>query len=385
MSEHRNPKLLPCKPVGDEVNNDVKRASFSDQQPAAKVNIDSPDRRLLRGVVNNINALEARSRKTLTPKNPPERRLLTGVARNLAALEATSAPKKLPLARPEAARDLDKLAESTESAFKLLLPWCRAKNLSPDLAPISRQAILYVQAIDFSIVASQHGFTIAEEAIGLADAIKESNLDGDVDTEVERQKYLQGMLNLAAEGHKLALGAMEKFRNVRETMFGLIKVAKAGHKAEDLPDKKAHVKILSDLKKGISVLERFATHISEYCAWWNAMEMAQQSQKDMTQRLAIDYNSLRDKIVIKKWKELREAYVNYTDKIRALQDSYPTLFLESRRPDANIEDKPEDSDIGFGLEAASKHGAMAHMPRGEAFLTAFTSAIINGVFAYSHK
>ncbi|KAF8160640.1 hypothetical protein B0H34DRAFT_344990 [Crassisporium funariophilum] len=319
---------------GPDMPADVKKVALADLMQMKSATTDgkdvtSPDQRLVARVVRNMNALEA------TPRVPtPDRQLIKGVMRNISALEAKpprkTTIKTLPLAHPQSPSDLDKLAESTQSAFKLLVPWCRGKNLPSALAPISRQAILYVQAIDFSIVASQQGFTIAEDALSLSTILKESGPVVDANTEVDLQEYLRGMLDLATKGHNMAIEAMEKFRGVSQTMRELLRIANAEQNADNSSDKKANLKTLSDLKKGIKVLERFATHISLYVTWWNKMEMSHHAQKARAEHLTIDYNSLRNKVVIKKWGELREAYANYTDKIRALQDNYPTMFLESR-------------------------------------------------------
>ena len=123
------------------------------------------------------------------------------------------------------------LARSTDAAPKVLWPWCQLHNLyvpfhtpirkfsyalySSDLpfaSAISAQARIYVNAIDFSVVAVQLGFTTAEEAISLRDLIP-------VSTPNYHQSHLTGMLELARDGHNNATKALQMFRNVRIEMF----------------------------------------------------------------------------------------------------------------------------------------------------------------------
>ncbi|KAF8153758.1 hypothetical protein B0H34DRAFT_65685 [Crassisporium funariophilum] len=227
---------------------------------------------------------------------------------------------------PDNPLDLDALADATELAFKLLVPWCQEKHSSLALLPIARQAALYVQAIDFSIVASQQGFNIAEEAINFSQDLKEDSEEPDERTEIERQKYLRRMVDIAVRGHQMAEDSMMKFRKVRETMNELIDKAKAKEVKQGSKDQQ----VLTDLTNNIAVLERFAGHISQYAGWWNNMEMLQNSQEERTKAQVMSYSSLREESVILKWEELRDGYTCYTNKIRVLQDAHPTLFVESR-------------------------------------------------------
>ncbi|KAF8153756.1 hypothetical protein B0H34DRAFT_65591 [Crassisporium funariophilum] len=220
--------------------------------------------------------------------------------------------QKFKLAPPSTIVDLDQLAESTKMAFDLLVPWCHGTQSLPALIPISQQANLYVQAIDYSIAASQAGFNLAEEALGFAASLCADEANS----------------TRTAESHKLADDAMTRFRNVREKMTELIDKAKTAKPTKQ--DEKS-LRILSELESKISVLECFSGHISLYADWWSGMEMAHVSQKSRTEQQAIDYSSMRETAVIMKWKELQKSYEGYTDKIRVLQDTHGTLFVESKR------------------------------------------------------
>ncbi|KAF8153757.1 hypothetical protein B0H34DRAFT_719035 [Crassisporium funariophilum] len=236
--------------------------------------------------------------------------------------------KQIQINPPRNTIDLDALADSTELAFRLLVPWCQENYKVPALILIAQQAVRYIQAIDFSIVASQQGFNIAEEALSFSETLAQKKITRrGKNVEAERQVYLRGMVDLAVKGHKTAEEAMEQFRDVRGTLLTLIDKARIGHSARR--DDKS-LKLLSKLESSISVLERFADHISLYVGWWNKMEMLQNAQESRTKGLLIDYNSLHDRAVIRKWEELKQKYVQYTNKVRALQDRYPTFFIESR-------------------------------------------------------
>lgn len=73
---------------------------------------------------------------------------------------------------------------------------------------------------------------------------------------------------------------------------------------------------LDNLKRDIDILERFLDHISVYIAWWNVLEMEHATQKDRGDSLIVDYQSLREVFVIKKWRTLKQKYVEYTVKVR---------------------------------------------------------------------
>jgi len=79
---------------------------------------------------------------------------------------------------------------------------------------IKTQALHYVKAVDHSIIAAQHGYTIAEEALGFAELIEARNTVN----EAVRQDYLRGMLETARRGEENANIALEKFRDVRKTV-----------------------------------------------------------------------------------------------------------------------------------------------------------------------
>jgi hypothetical protein len=79
---------------------------------------------------------------------------------------------------------------------------------------IAAQALAYVGAIDFSIVAAQNGFNVTEEAIALGELIPISSPD-------QLQSYLVGMLKLAKHGHSNASKTLHTFRDVRQIVFAV--------------------------------------------------------------------------------------------------------------------------------------------------------------------
>jgi hypothetical protein len=73
---------------------------------------------------------------------------------------------------------------------------------------IVRQARKYTDAIDLSVVAAQKAYTIAEDALSLARLIPTS-------TPNQHQRYLEGMLELARDGHGTVMRTLGTFKNVR--------------------------------------------------------------------------------------------------------------------------------------------------------------------------
>ena len=79
---------------------------------------------------------------------------------------------------------------------------------------IATHALAYVEAIGFSVVAAQKGFTVAEEAISFGELI-------DMSTPDQHHGYLAGMLDLAKEGHRNAAKTLETFRDVRKNVLAV--------------------------------------------------------------------------------------------------------------------------------------------------------------------
>ncbi|KAF8153786.1 hypothetical protein B0H34DRAFT_66480 [Crassisporium funariophilum] len=205
------------------------------------------------------------------------------------------------------------LAQSTKAALDLLAPWYQSKHSSKTLILISRQAELYVHAVNSSILASQRGFTIADEAINLFEVLQSNNIEGSKDMEIQKQEYLNTMFELAVRGHELTKEALNKFRNVRQTVLRLIQEAKnEDHGSED----PTSIIKLSNLENSISILEDFSENMSQYASWWNRMEMMQSAQKTSTEMfMKYANNALRQQTVVQKWMKLREEYVQYTEKV----------------------------------------------------------------------
>jgi len=116
--------------------------------------------------------------------------------------------------------------------------------------------------------------------------------------------------------------------------------------------------VLIDLERGISVLENFRVCVSVYISWWTRMELSNSSQTTSLEMLRVNYDSLRNRTVVQKWKDLRQLYVDYTEKvsiplkwlnityltfrakIQALHDQYPD-FTVAVDATASHESPPE--------------------------------------------
>jgi len=128
------------------------------------------------------------------------------------------------------------LARSTDRALQVLLPWCQVHKSYVSSTPqfavflealysseltfagdIAAQAFAYVEAIDFSVVAAQNGFTVAEDAISLGDLIP-------ISTPNQHQGYLEGMLKLARDGRNNAAKTLQTFRDVRKNVLAVCRL-----------------------------------------------------------------------------------------------------------------------------------------------------------------
>jgi len=70
---------------------------------------------------------------------------------------------------------------------------------------------VYTRAIDYSVEAAYQGFTVAEDALSLAQLIQET-------TPEERTEFLKGMQEFAQRGHLKADEAHKRFMGVRTTI-----------------------------------------------------------------------------------------------------------------------------------------------------------------------
>ncbi|KAF8153807.1 hypothetical protein B0H34DRAFT_67038 [Crassisporium funariophilum] len=236
--------------------------------------------------------------------------------------------------------NLDDLVRSTESALKLLAPWCKTVYSSPTLNSIVYKAQSYVEAINFSTEAAQHGFNIADDAVNLAQLMPTSSPQ-------ERHEYLLGMWRLAEQGRMKAGEAMDRFTDVRKTVFALILAAQEEQNtlnldftgigsatAKEVPPLNAcsavstvALRNLKDLKDGIGILETFGKCVSIYISWWNCMYMNQGSQSARAEQIVFNYASLREVAVINRWHQLKQAYCSYVSEVLRLRDTYPEKFF----------------------------------------------------------
>ncbi|KAF8149924.1 hypothetical protein B0H34DRAFT_731754 [Crassisporium funariophilum] len=277
------------------------------------------------------------SRHDMTDRRLESEELEAGI--NATEVDFEAAAEK-PLHPPAASVNLDELATSTKLALEVLAPWCKIKHpSSPAVLAICQEIKSYIRAINFSIKASQEGFNLAEEALLLADHLKKPEQEHAGKLKVARQKYAKSIYELAVKGRKMAVESMNKFRDVRQTMNQLIPDAKAAANKEVGFFTRGNAcslhKSLSNLETSIEVLERFFDHVSQYVSWWNRMEMLHGSQESSIETLQFDYNTLRDDVTTNRWKGLRDDYVHYTSKIRAIQDAHASLFAVAVSTDTN--------------------------------------------------
>jgi hypothetical protein len=71
----------------------------------------------------------------------------------------------------------------------------------------------------------------------------------------------------------------------------------------------------NELRNGIKDLVIFANNIDHFATWWTWMKMEASTQKTRAQAIQINYDSLREEAVIRKWGTLKEQYVAYTKEV----------------------------------------------------------------------
>ncbi|KDR78081.1 hypothetical protein GALMADRAFT_245068 [Galerina marginata CBS 339.88] len=241
------------------------------------------------------------------------------------------------LAFLESPRDLDTvaLARSTEKALQIIMPWCQMQNVSELVVAkdIHNQALVYAQAIDFSVGAASMGFAIAEDALTLVEFIPQT-------TDEERQEFLEGIKELAQKGLANAKEAMKGFVNVRTTIEDLLSKMKAEDqeaKIEYSEVSNGFVNVIrrpfteakSELAKGIHDLEEFSAMLSKFVAWWNLMAMETSSQISRG-RIVIKNDKLHMMAIEARWKDHRKQYAAYVNEIGIVQDRYPKLFNDAK-------------------------------------------------------
>ncbi|KAF8153832.1 hypothetical protein B0H34DRAFT_68113 [Crassisporium funariophilum] len=98
---------------------------------------------------------------------------------------------------PSEGLEIELLGLATEKAFEVIFPWCEsASGRLQGAQIISDRMMVYVRAIDLSVSAAQDVFTIAEDALFLAEMITKKTPEEKV------QEYLRGMLKTASIGRK---------------------------------------------------------------------------------------------------------------------------------------------------------------------------------------
>lgn len=84
---------------------------------------------------------------------------------------------------------------------------------------------------------------------------------------------------------------------------------------------------LNDLEGGLDALEKFSSCVSSYVSWWNVINMTHVSQTTRLDQVVVNYNSLRYKDVVKKWEELGQEYVEYSQKVSVCSNSFTSSFF----------------------------------------------------------
>jgi len=82
-----------------------------------------------------------------------------------------------------------------------------------------------------------------------------------------------------------------------------------------------------ELERGISVLENFNVCVSIYISWWIRAQGAYSILSANLEEQEGNYQNLRNKIIIKRWNDLRQQCAEYTEKVSAQGFSIGQILL----------------------------------------------------------
>ncbi|KAF8878360.1 hypothetical protein CPB84DRAFT_1852376 [Gymnopilus junonius] len=206
-------------------------------------------------------------------------------------------------------QNLLNLVESTESFLTAVQGWYSTAN--GDISASKTASIIpehigqYVSAFQNGLEAAQSGHDAYEEGLGLVDQLTKAKKDGKTAEDTDVAECIAEMEKFACEGKERAKGALEGFRSVRRGINQRI----------------ADIKLETD---GDLQSENLGSEV--LANWWNETDMEESAQTVAVASLAQRFSTLSAKAISSKWKNLRDSYKDYTDKMHGLEDAYPSIL-----------------------------------------------------------
>ncbi|PPQ83159.1 hypothetical protein CVT25_005406 [Psilocybe cyanescens] len=225
--------------------------------------------------------------------------------------------------------DFEAFSQATRKTLALLAPLIELQNSDSGIArDIAAQVSEFVRAVRLGTSAAQCGFTAAEDILTLANLIQSTTIE-------ERTEYLNGTLELANQAYSQGHEAYEVFRAVRTRIYSLTEKfnsmanGRVGPKSLNSRRREDGTRrTVEELRQGIETLEIFGTQISALVQWWDWVRVETNVQRKGRPTVSFDDSSLRQRAVIDRWRLLRTQFVDYTNMVSQLEDSYPELLTE---------------------------------------------------------
>ncbi|PPQ83885.1 hypothetical protein CVT25_000629 [Psilocybe cyanescens] len=216
-----------------------------------------------------------------------------------------------------ASMHLRELADLTSHFYKLLRPWCFSEQCSLAIfKPIRVQALSYLQAIDFSVAAAQNGLKFSQDAIALAELLDSSD-------EMQHQEHLRGLVGLEQQAAENAENTKTRFRNIRVIVGKLLRDTQK----QPLNVSESSEKQLKEFEEGVNILESFSTCISIYISWWTTVHMSYKPQCIRHNSVPSEIRVLRNARLLHVYKDQRQEYIDYTDKIQSTQNTNSDFII----------------------------------------------------------
>ncbi|KAF8883875.1 hypothetical protein CPB84DRAFT_1827543 [Gymnopilus junonius] len=234
-------------------------------------------------------------------------------------------------------QNLLNLVESTKSFLTVVQGWYSTANR--DISASKTASIIpehigqYVSAFQNGLEAAQSGHDAYEEGLGLVNQLTKAKKDGKTAEDTDVAECIAEMEKFACEGKERAKGALEGFRSVRRGINQRI----ADIKLETDSDLQSEILGSEVLAKLEPTLEQSIIVLDGYASWWNETDMEESAQTVAVASLAQRFSTLSAKAISSKWKNLRDSYKDYTDKMHELEDAYPSVLKLTP-----TNDKPQD-------------------------------------------
>ncbi|KAF4612248.1 hypothetical protein D9613_004057 [Agrocybe pediades] len=205
------------------------------------------------------------------------------------------------------------LAKKTQISLQKVLKWCGHCCQSPRkvLIQISKETEKYTYAISESVKAARSILAITDDAVLAHHKAEDMTLE---DVQQLHERTLS-----ACEQQKRA---SSNFDIVDKDIYKLLDASKTVHKQEkDHVDDRFH-----EFEHNVKTLEILKANVERYIDWW--VKASMDFNAEVASCDAANYNDslYRKKMILDKWKEIRDYFSHYPEKISALEGTFHNLF-----------------------------------------------------------